>query len=110
MASNQLVQKKLVDMQTDITLGLHACLRLGRLMDENKATPEMISLLKRNNASKALDIARLARDMHGGNGIADEFHIIRHLMNLETVNTYEGTYDIHTLILGRAQTGIQAFT
>ena len=110
LASNQLVQKKLVDMQTDITLGLHACLRLGRLMDENKATPEMISLLKRNNASKALDIARLARDMHGGNGIADEFHIIRHLMNLETVNTYEGTYDIHTLILGRAQTGIQAFT
>ncbi|MBI35993.1 MAG: acyl-CoA dehydrogenase [Alphaproteobacteria bacterium] len=109
LAANQLVQKKLVDMQTDITLGLHACLRLGRLMDENKATPEMISLLKRNNAAKALDIARLARDMHGGNGIQDEYHIIRHLMNLETVNTYEGTYDIHTLILGRAQTGFQAF-
>ena len=109
LAANQLVQKKLADMQTEITLGLHACLRLGRLMDADKSTPEMISLLKRNNAGKALDIARVARDMHGANGIVDEFHVIRHLMNLETVNTYEGTHDIHALILGRAQTGIQAF-
>ncbi len=110
LAATQLVQKKLADMQTEITLGLHACLRLGRLMDEDRATPEMISLLKRNNAGKALDIARVARDMHGGNGIVDEFHVIRHVMNLETVNTYEGTHDVHALILGRAQTGIQAFT
>jgi glutaryl-CoA dehydrogenase len=96
-------------MQTEITLGLQAVLRLGRLMDEGRAAPEMISLLKRNNCGKALDIARLARDMHGGNGIADEYHVIRHVMNLETVNTYEGTHDIHALILGRAQTGIAAF-
>jgi len=110
LAATQLVQKKLADMQTEITLGLHACLRLGRLMDDDKATPEMISLLKRNNAGKALDIARVARDMHGANGIVDEFHVIRHVMNLETVNTYEGTHDIHALILGRAQTGLQAFS
>jgi glutaryl-CoA dehydrogenase len=110
LAATQLVQKKLADMQTEITLGLHACLRLGRLMDADQATPEMISLLKRNNAGKALDIARVARDMHGANGIVDEFHVIRHVMNLETVNTYEGTHDIHALILGRAQTGIQAFS
>jgi glutaryl-CoA dehydrogenase len=109
LAANQLVQKKLVDMQTEITLGLHACLRLGRLKDEGRAAPEMISLLKRNNCGKALDIARVARDMHGGNGISDEFHVIRHVMNLEAVNTYEGTHDIHALILGRAQTGIAAF-
>ena len=109
LAANQLIQKKLVDMQTEITLGLNACLRLGRLKDQSRATPEMISLLKRNNAGKALDIARMARDMHGGNGISDEYHVIRHLMNLETVNTYEGTHDIHALILGRAQTGIAAF-
>jgi glutaryl-CoA dehydrogenase len=110
LAANQLVQKKLVDMQTEITLGLHACLRLGRLKDEGRAVPEMISLLKRNNCGKALDIARVARDMHGGNGISDEFHVIRHVMNLEAVNTYEGTHDIHALILGRAQTGIAAFS
>jgi glutaryl-CoA dehydrogenase len=109
LAANQLIQKKLADMQTEITLGLQAVLRLGRLMDEGRAAPEMISLLKRNNCGKALDIARLARDMHGGNGIADEYHVIRHVMNLETVNTYEGTHDIHALILGRAQTGIAAF-
>ena len=109
LAATQLVQKKLADIQTEITLALHASLRLGRLMDEDKSSPEMISLLKRNNAGKALDIARLSRDMHGGNGISDEFHVIRHLMNLETVNTYEGTHDVHALILGRAQTGIQAF-
>jgi glutaryl-CoA dehydrogenase len=109
LAANQLIQKKLVDMQTEITLGLTACLRLGRLKDEERAAPEAISMLKRNNCGKALDIARLARDMHGGNGIHDEFHVIRHLMNLETVNTYEGTHDIHALILGRAQTGIAAF-
>ena len=109
LAANQLIQKKLVDMQTEITLGLHACLRLGRLKDEGKAAPEMASLLKRNNCGKALDIARMARDMHGGNGIADEYHVIRHVMNLEAVNTYEGTHDIHALILGRAQTGIAAF-
>src|SRR3954451_6974163 len=109
LAANQLIQKKLVDMQTEITLGLHACLRLGRLKDEGRAVPEMISLLKRNNCGKALDIARVARDMHGGNGISDEFHVIRHVMNLEAVNTYEGTHDIHALILGRAQTGIAAF-
>ncbi|HEX6827772.1 MAG TPA: acyl-CoA dehydrogenase family protein, partial [Burkholderiales bacterium] len=109
LAANQLIQKKLADMQTEISLGLQAVLRLGRLMDQGRATPEMVSLLKRNNCGKALDIARLARDMHGGNGIADEYHVIRHVMNLETVNTYEGTHDIHALILGRAQTGIQAF-
>jgi glutaryl-CoA dehydrogenase len=109
LAANQLVQKKLVDMQTEITLGLTACLRLGRLKDEGRAAPEMISMLKRNNAGKALDIARVARDLHGGNGISDEYHVIRHVMNLEAVNTYEGTHDIHALILGRAQTGIGAF-
>jgi len=109
LAANQLIQKKLADMQTEITLGLHACLRLGRLMDEHKATPEMISMLKRNSTGKSLDIARMARDMHGGNGIADEYNVIRHLLNLETVNTYEGTHDIHALILGRAQTGFSAF-
>jgi glutaryl-CoA dehydrogenase len=109
LAANQLIQKKLVDMQTEITLGLNACLRLGRLKDEGRASPEMVSLLKRNNAGKALDIARMARDMHGGNGISDEYHVIRHVMNLEAVNTYEGTHDIHALILGRAQTGIAAF-
>ena len=109
LAANQLIQKKLADMQTEITLGLQACLRLGRLMDEGKVAPEMISLIKRNSCGKALDIARMARDMHGGNGICDEFHVIRHVLNLETVNTYEGTHDVHALILGRAQTGIQAF-
>jgi len=109
LAANQLVQKKLADMQTEITLGLHGVLRLGRLLEQGKAAPPAISLLKRNNAGKALDIARLARDMHGGNGISDEFHVMRVLCNLETVNTYEGTHDIHALILGRAQTGIQAF-
>jgi glutaryl-CoA dehydrogenase len=110
LAANQLVQKKLADMQTEITLGLHACLRLGRLFDAGQAAPEAVSLLKRNNCGKALDIARTARDMHGGNGVADEYHVIRHVLNLEAVNTYEGTHDIHALILGRAQTGIQAFT
>ncbi len=109
LAATQLIQKKLADMQTEITLGLHAVLRLGRLIDEHNASPEMISLLKRNNCGKALDIARVARDMHGGNGIVDEYHVIRHVMNLETVNTYEGTHDVHALILGRAQTGISAF-
>ncbi|HEV2100591.1 MAG TPA: acyl-CoA dehydrogenase [Stellaceae bacterium] len=109
LAANQLIQKKLVDMQTEITLGLTACLRLGRLKDQGRAAPEMVSLLKRNNAGKALDIARMARDMHGGNGISDEYHVIRHVMNLEAVNTYEGTHDVHALILGRAQTGIAAF-
>ena len=109
LAANQLVQLKLVNMQTEITLGLHSVLRLGRLIDEGRFTPEMISLMKRNSCGKALDIARVARDMHGGNGISDEFHIIRHVMNLEAVNTYEGTHDIHALILGRAQTGISAF-
>jgi glutaryl-CoA dehydrogenase len=110
LAANQLIQKKLADMQTEITLGLHGSLRLGRLIDSDQSTPEMISLMKRNNAGKALDIARVARDMHGGNGISDEYHVIRHVMNLESVNTYEGTHDIHALILGRAQTGHQAFT
>jgi glutaryl-CoA dehydrogenase len=110
LGANQLVQKKLADMQTEIALGLQAALRVGRLMDEGKAAPEAISLVKRNNCGKALDIARAARDMHGGNGISDEYHVIRHVMNLEAVNTYEGTHDIHALILGRAQTGIQAFT
>ena len=109
LAANQLVQKKLADMQTEITLGLHAALRLSRLIDAGKASPPAISLLKRNNCGKALDIARLARDMHGGNGITEEFHVMRVLCNLETVNTYEGTHDIHALVLGRAQTGIQAF-
>jgi glutaryl-CoA dehydrogenase len=109
LAATQLIQKKLADMQTEITLGLHAVLRLGRLIDEHDASPEMISLLKRNNCGKALDIARVARDMHGGNGIVDEYHVIRHVMNLETVNTYEGTHDVHALILGRAQTGLSAF-
>ena len=109
LAANQLIQKKLADMQTEIALGLQGALRVGRLFDAGRVAPEMISLVKRNNAGKALDIARLARDMHGGNGIADEFHVIRHMLNLETVNTYEGTHDIHALILGRAQTGIQAF-
>jgi glutaryl-CoA dehydrogenase len=110
LAATQLVQKKLADMQTEITLGLQSALRLGRLMDEGRATPEMISLMKRNNCGKSLDIARMSRDMHGGNGVSDEYHVIRHMMNLEAVNTYEGTHDIHALILGRAQTGIQAFT
>jgi len=109
LAAYQLVQKKLADMQTEIALGLHACLHLSRLRDAGRASPEMVSLLKRNNAGKALEIARLARDIHGGNGIADEYHVIRHLMNLETVNTLEGTHDIHALVLGRAQTGISAF-
>jgi glutaryl-CoA dehydrogenase len=109
LAATQLVQKKLADMQTEIALGLQAALRVGRLMDEGRATPEMVSLIKRNSCGKALDIARAARDMHGGNGIADEFHVIRHVLNLEAVNTYEGTHDIHALILGRAQTGLSAF-
>jgi glutaryl-CoA dehydrogenase len=108
LAANQLIQKKLADMQTEIALGLSGALRLGRLMDEGVA-PEMISLLKRNNCGKALDIARIARDMHGANGISDEYGVIRHVLNLESVNTYEGTHDIHALVLGRAQTGIQAF-
>jgi len=109
LAANQLVQKKLADMMTEITLGLQGCLRVGRLLDEERAAPEMISLVKRNSCGKALDIARMARDMHGGNGIHDEYHVIRHMINLETVNTYEGTHDVHALILGRAQTGLQAF-
>jgi len=109
LAANQLIQKKLADMQTEIALGLQGCLRLGRLKDEGKAAPEITSIMKRNSCGKALEIARMARDMHGGNGIVDEFHVIRHLLNLETVNTYEGTHDVHALILGRAQTGIQAF-
>jgi len=110
LAANQLIQKKLADMQTEITLGLQACLRVGRLKDAGHAQPEMISLIKRNNCGKALDIARVARDMHGGNGVSDEYHVIRHAMNLEAVNTYEGTHDVHALILGRAITGIQAFS
>jgi glutaryl-CoA dehydrogenase len=110
LANNQLIQLKLVNMQTEITLALQACLRVGRLFDEGRVAPEMISLIKRNNCGKALDIARLARDMHGGNGISDEFHVIRHVMNLEAVNTYEGTHDVHALILGRAMTGLNAFT
>jgi glutaryl-CoA dehydrogenase len=109
LAQTQLFQKKLADMQTEITLGLQAALRVGRLMDDAQAAPEMISLIKRNNCGKALDIARMSRDMHGGNGISEEFQVIRHMMNLETVNTYEGTHDVHALILGRAQTGLQAF-
>jgi glutaryl-CoA dehydrogenase len=110
LAANQLIQLKLADMQTEITLGLQSCLRAGRLMDEGRLAPESISLLKRNNCGKALAIARVARDMHGGNGVSDEYHVIRHCMNLESVNTYEGTHDIHALILGRAQTGIPAFS
>jgi len=109
LAANQLIQKKLADMQTEITLGLQGCLRLGRMKDLGQAAPEITSIMKRNSCGKALDIARMARDMHGGNGIVDEFHVIRHMLNLETVNTYEGTHDIHALILGRAQTGISAF-
>jgi glutaryl-CoA dehydrogenase len=109
LAATQLVQIKLADMQTEIALALHAALRLGRLMDEGAESPEMVSMLKRNSCGKALAIARVARDMHGGNGVSDEYHVIRHAMNLEAVNTYEGTHDIHGLILGRAQTGIQAF-
>jgi len=109
LAATQLIQKKLADMQTDITTGLFACLQVGRLMDAGTLSPEAISLVKRNSCGKAIEIARTARDMHGGNGISDEFHIIRHMMNLEAVNTYEGTHDVHALILGRAQTGIQAF-
>ncbi|MBA59269.1 MAG: acyl-CoA dehydrogenase [Gammaproteobacteria bacterium] len=110
LAANQLIQKKLADMQTEIGLGLQGSLRLGRMMDTDDSPVELISLMKRNNCGKALDIARMARDMHGGNGISDEYHVIRHVMNLETVNTYEGTHDVHALILGRAQTGIEAFT
>ncbi|MBW8881830.1 MAG: acyl-CoA dehydrogenase, partial [Asticcacaulis sp.] len=109
LAQTQLFQKKLADMQTEITLGLHAALRVGQLFDQGLVQPEMISLIKRNNCGKALDIARMARDMHGGNGIHEEFHVMRHAQNLETVNTYEGTHDVHALILGRAQTGLQAF-
>jgi glutaryl-CoA dehydrogenase len=110
LAATQIVQLKLANMQTEITIGLQSVLRVARLVDEGKAAPELISLVKRNSCGKALDIARTARDMHGANGISDEFHIIRHVMNLEAVNTYEGTHDIHALILGRAQTGIQAFS
>jgi len=110
LANNQLIQKKLADMQTEITIGLKAVLRVGRMLDEGNCPPENISLIKRNSTGKALDIARVARDMHGGNGISDEYHVMRHMMNLETVITYEGTHDIHALILGRAQTGLQAFT
>ena len=109
LAANQLIQKKLADMQTEIAIGLQSVLRVGRLLDEGNATPEMVSLVKRNSCGKALDIARVSRDMHGGNGIADEYHVIRHAMNLEAVNTYEGTHDVHALILGRAQTGLSAF-
>ena len=109
LAANQLVQAKLADMQTEITLALHATLRVSRLQDQGRATPEMISLVKRNSAQKALEVARMARDMHGGNGIADEFHVIRHMLNLEVENTLEGTYDILSLVLGAAQTGIRAF-
>ena len=110
LAANQLIQKKLADMQTDIALGLNGALRVGRLIDEGRMLSDAISMLKRNNCGKALDIARIARDMHGANGVSDEYHVIRHVMNLEAVNTYEGTHDVHALILGRAQTGIQAFT
>jgi len=109
LAATQLVQKKLADMQTEITLGLQGCLQMGRLMDADNCPVELVSLMKRNNCGKSLDIARVARDMHGGNGVSDEYHVIRHMMNLEAVNTYEGTHDVHALILGRAQTGIQAF-
>jgi glutaryl-CoA dehydrogenase len=110
LAANQLIQKKLADMQTDIALGLQGCLRLGRMKDEGIAAPEITSIMKRNSCGKSLDIARMARDMHGGNGISDEYGVVRHMLNLEVVNTYEGTHDIHALILGRAQTGIQAFS
>ncbi|MGQ7249432.1 acyl-CoA dehydrogenase [Halomonas sp. V046] len=110
LAANQLIQKKLADMQTEIALGLQASLRAGRMIDDGQMVPEVVSLIKRNNCGKALDIARVARDMHGGNGISDEYHVIRHVMNLEAVNTYEGTHDVHALILGRAQTGLQAFS
>jgi glutaryl-CoA dehydrogenase len=110
LAANQLIQKKLADMQTEVTLGLQGCLRLGRMKDEGIAAPEITSIMKRNSCGKALDIARMARDMHGGNGISDEYGVVRHMLNLEVVNTYEGTHDIHALILGRAQTGIQAFS
>jgi glutaryl-CoA dehydrogenase len=109
LAANQLIQKKLADMQSEIAIGLLACLHFSRLREQGKATGEMVSLLKRNSAGKALEIARMARDIHGGNGISDEFHVIRHVMNLETVNTLEGTHDIHALVLGRAQTGLSAF-
>ena len=109
LAANQLIQKKLADMQTEITLGLQGCLQAGRLKDNGQLAPELISMLKRNSCGKALDIARVARDMHGGNGISDEFPVFRHMCNLETVNTYEGTHDVHALILGRAQTGIASF-
>jgi glutaryl-CoA dehydrogenase len=109
LAQTQLFQLKLANMMTEITLGLQGSLRIGRLMDEGRAAPEMISLMKRNNCGKALDVARMARDMHGGNGISEDFQIMRHMVNLETVNTYEGTHDVHALILGRAQTGLQAF-
>ena len=110
LAANQLIQKKLADMQTEISIGLQACLRAGQLKDQDRAAPELVSLIKRNSCGKALDIARVARDMHGGNGVSDEYHVIRHVMNLEAVNTYEGTHDVHALILGRAMTGIQAFS
>jgi glutaryl-CoA dehydrogenase len=110
LAATQLVQKKLADMQTEIALGLHGCLALGRAFEKGTGAPPAISLMKRNNCGKALDIARMARDMHGGNGISEEYHVIRHMVNLETVNTYEGTHDVHALILGRAQTGLQAFS
>lgn len=110
LAANQLVQLKLADMLTEITLGLQSCLRVGRMLDEHTAAPELISIIKRNSCGKALDIARISRDMHGGNGISEEYHVMRHVANLETVNTYEGTHDVHALIIGRAQTGIQAFT
>ena len=109
LAQTQLWQKKLVDMQTEISLGLQACLRVGRIFDEGKISPEMISIVKRNNCGKALDISRQARDLHGGNGIMEDYNVMRHMCNLETVNTYEGTHDVHALILGRAQTGLQAF-
>jgi len=110
LAANQIIQLKLANMMTEITLGLQSVLRVGRLMDEDKSTPEMVSLVKRNSCGKSLEIARMSRDMHGGNGVSDEYHVIRHVMNLEAVNTYEGTHDVHALILGRAQTGIQAFS
>ncbi|MCP4469195.1 MAG: acyl-CoA dehydrogenase [Gammaproteobacteria bacterium] len=110
LAATQLVQKKLADMQTEIAIGLQGCLQMGRLMDADNCPVELVSLMKRNNCGKSLDIARVARDMHGGNGVSDEYHVIRHMMNLEAVNTYEGTHDVHALILGRAQTGIQAFS
>jgi glutaryl-CoA dehydrogenase len=110
LAANQIPQLKLANMMTEITLGLQACVRVGRMMDEGTWAPEAVSLIKRNNCGKALDIARMSRDMHGGNGISEEFHVIRHMVNLETVNTYEGAHDVHALILGRAMTGIQAFS